>query len=386
MIRVGFVVSFTGKGWVGGINYYKSLLGAISGSKTIQPVIFAGNSIPDSVISELGDHEVLRHPLVAPNGPIMKSRKVLEALYGRGVILESFLRSHGVSVLSHSGHLGPRSTFPTIGWIPDFQHLRLPEFFSEKERRDRDRGFARLCDFCTRIVVSSEDAKGDLVSFRPSAADKAEVLHFVPGVEQISAASGDEIASRYGISGPYFHVPNQFWAHKNHGVIVDAIAALRQSGQVVNVVSTGATSDSRNPNYFDDLMKRASAAGVEDSFRVLGLVPFRDLNALMRNSVALINPSLFEGWSTTVEEAKSLGKAIILSDIPVHREQAPPRGMYFPPRDPAALAAAMRTTLERYASSDEDQFLEAARTALPKRVSSFAERYEQIVTAALGHA
>lgn len=47
---------------------------------------------------------------------------------------------------------------------------------------------------------------------------------------------------------------------------------------------------------------------------MLGLVPRSDVIALMRYSISLINPSFFEGWSTTVEEAKSMGKQIILSE------------------------------------------------------------------------
>ena len=76
-------------------------------------------------------------------------------------------------------------------------------------------------------------------------------------------------------------------------------------------------------------------------FRPLGIVPYLDLMSLMRHSVAVINPSRFEGWSTTVEEAKSMGKSILLSDISVHREQAPDRAAFFSPDNPQALADAM---------------------------------------------
>ena len=74
---------------------------------------------------------------------------------------------------------------------------------------------------------------------------------------------------------------------------------------------------------------------------MLGLVPRSDVIALMRYSRALINPSFFEGWSTTVEEAKSTGKRIILSDIDVHKEQNPPDGVFFNPKDPKDLAEKM---------------------------------------------
>ena len=60
----------------------------------------------------------------------------------------------------------------------------------------------------------------------------------------------------------------------------------------------------------------------------------------MRASIAVINPSLIEGWSTTVEEAKSLGVPLILSDIPVHREQNQ-EVMFFDPRSARSLAETM---------------------------------------------
>ena len=50
------------------------------------------------------------------------------------------------------------------------------------------------------------------------------------------------------------------------------------------------------------------------------MIPADHVHALMRTStVSSIDP--IEGWSTTVEEAKSFGALMILSDIEVHREQ-----------------------------------------------------------------
>ena len=63
------------------------------------------------------------------------------------------------------------------------------------------------------------------------------------------------------------------------------------------------------------------------------MLPRAHVFRLMRQSLAVLQPSLFEGWSTSVEEAKSVGKRMILLDIPVHREQDPPRALFFDPRD-----------------------------------------------------
>jgi glycosyltransferase involved in cell wall biosynthesis len=63
----------------------------------------------------------------------------------------------------------------------------------------------------------------------------------------------------------------------------------------------------------------------------------------MRASSALLNPSLFEGWSTTVEEARALGVPLILSDLSVHREQAGNDACFFDRSSAASLAEALAT-------------------------------------------
>jgi len=109
------------------------------------------------------------------------------------------------------------------------------------------------------------------------------------------------------------------------------------------------------------------------------LIEYEDVALLMRQSVCIVNPSLFEGWSTTVEEGKSLGKKILLSDIPVHREQSPERGLYFPSNDPEALAELMLHTINNYNQIEENESMEKAKVDLPTRMKRFASEYEMIV-------
>jgi glycosyltransferase involved in cell wall biosynthesis len=58
----------------------------------------------------------------------------------------------------------------------------------------------------------------------------------------------------------------------------------------------------------------------------------------MRAAALIIQPSRFEGWSTVVQDAKALGRPLICSDIPVHREQAPGALGWFPCDAPDVLA------------------------------------------------
>lgn len=61
----------------------------------------------------------------------------------------------------------------------------------------------------------------------------------------------------------------------------------------------------------------------------------------MKYSVAVINHSLFEGWSSSLEEAKSMYKEIILLNIKVHLEQNPELGHFFDLNNPSELSEVM---------------------------------------------
>jgi glycosyltransferase involved in cell wall biosynthesis len=244
----------------------------------------------------------------------------------------------------------------------------------------RDRDFRLQCRHSTRIILSSYDAQHALSEFEPSCVAKSRVLQFV-AQPRISDRTSDlrTLQARYGFDEPYFHVPNQFWAHKNHRLILDALAILRRRGRRVLVISTGATADYRQPDHFDKLMGYANSVGIRDDFRTLGVVPYDDAVALMINSIALINPSRSEGWSTSVEEAKSLGKRIILSDLPVHREQAPPDGIYVDPDDATGLADALEFARASFDVVAEKERAGRAAAELPLRIRTFAQTYQQIV-------
>ena len=383
MIRVGFVLIDYDKDWLGGANYISNLLHAIEkvANRQIEPVLIVPPATSAKLLEKLPSWQVLRTVLVNRHHlSWYYGRKFTKRVLGRDFLLENFLRKNCIDVLSHSGSLGRNAKLPTIGWIPDFQHRRMPEFFQPKDVAERDQDYRRSSQQCDLLLLSSVDAQNDLADFNPDALDSSRVLHFVSGFAGSAPASIDEtiLRDRYEITGPYFHLPNQFWAHKNHRLVIDALALLKAQGSDALVICTGLTKDHRWPNYFQELMTYATAKGVTDSFRVLGRVPYEDLMGLMIHSVAIINPSLFEGWSTTVEEAKSLGLNIVLSDIPVHREQNPDRGTYFDPKSATDLADVLESVLKK--SSGETGLCNIQLNEhLSKRFSKFGTKYQELV-------
>ena len=381
MIRVGFVLNFADRSWLGGINYFSNLLAALGSlpEPRVEAVVLAGPSADPSILNLFQAREQIISKWCDVGGWRWKVRRVATLGSGRDAIFERLLNRAGVQLLSHSGYLGRRSKLPSLAWIPDFQERYLPTFFSEEQRAARARELIRVCHHASALLLSSETARTHLFEIDPAAAQRAHVLPFAVTVPPLDIVPTQrDLQARYQLPERYFFLPNQFWAHKNHDVVIDALSICKDARQPVNVVATGNARDHRDPGHFGRIIERAGKLGVSEYFRPLGTVPYHDLIGLLLHSLALVNPSRFEGWSTTVEEARALGKRAILSDIPVHREQNPPASDYFSPDDPQALAELF---LE-HSSYDLEAGRRASLDALrqhPTRIASFGRSYEDVV-------
>lgn len=260
------------------------------------------------------------------------------------------------------------------GWIPDFQHRHLPRFFTPAQASFRDRGIARLLEDAPTIVMSSASAADDLRAFYPAYAGRVEVLRFstCPRAEWYEPFHDIELPPRF------LAVCNQFWLHKNHLTVFRALALLAQRGIRPVVLCTGALDDARDPSYPALVRAALGENDIADQVRLMGLLPRRAQIELLRRSVAIIQPSLFEGWSTVVEDARALGRPILLSDIPVHREQAPPDGKYFPAESVEALAELIATAWEQWPAGPDPAIEQAARSAAEARLVAVGRRFLEI--------
>lgn len=383
MIRVGFQ-PIGGAGWLGGRNYLWNLLYGLSlvDERRVEPVLM---SAPGDA-RELLLPGVVHVPRSGPLASVWARRAgtVSLRLLGRDLVQDHWMRHARVDVFSHGPPLGKRAGVPWIFWIPDVQHRRHPAFFSAFERRERDIAFGSALDSAAAVITSSAAARADLIRYYGARGERVRVLHFVssPRVDLAKLPSQAELAARFGLPPRYFHLPNQFWKHKNHALVVDALALLATRAPKlsdITVVATGSKEEPRDPRHYDTLMAKVARLGLGDRFRHLGLVSYDELMALMLHSVALLNPSLFEGWSSSVEEAKSLGKRVLASDIDVHREQAPARGQYFPVDDAAALADRLVEAWQSHDAAAETDAVAEAAARLAGRVRAFGGAYQDIV-------
>lgn len=369
------------KSWIGGLNYFINLTSAINSlhNPQIELVTFKENKHlppPLNTLKTLAD----RWPPKPDNRFLTRLNRKFKRSVLKRELFTDFLMKEKIRLFSHEKNPVPSKEIKNLLWIPDFQHKYLPHFFTSEELANRDSYFSWIKDNSYPVLFSSHDALKDFNTFYAGHNCPTYVLQFATSsFSQISEEEMSQVIKALDIKEPFFYVPNQLWAHKNHSVIIEALNILKENKHCPLVISTGLTEDYRNPTFFQELKDKINQFGLSNRFIFLGLVDYQIVTTLMRKSVALINPSLFEGWSTTVEEAKSLGKKIILSDLSVHKEQAPERGLFFNPHDPQALAELMQNAFTCFNQEEESACMEKAATELPSRMQAFGKHYQDIV-------
>ena len=392
MIRVAFTL-IGGRNWTGGHNYLLNLLRALAVHQrdAIVPVLFVADepgddaaTSPAAAFASIPGVEIVRTKSLSAH---LRKRQLLQALvWGRVPALSRLFAQHRIDLVFEAAQFfGWRLGLPAIAWIPDFQHKALPHLFSKGAWWKREIGFRAQIMGGRNIMLSSDDARRACEHFYPATRGRTRTVHFaVPaGDDAPDLASARAIADSYGLPQDFIFMPNQFWRHKNHRRVLEALAILRERGENVVVAASGKQHDPRAPDYFPQFEQDLKAQGLDNSLRLLGLIPYAHLAALMQCCQALLNPSLFEGWSTTVEEARAMGTPMLLSDLDVHREQMGSEARYFQRDSSQDLANGLQ------AAPSFDAHRRAAAVAMARaeaemRVRAFASDFSSLAHDATG--
>ncbi len=227
--------------------------------------------------------------------------------------------------------------------------------------------------------MSSKSAELDFQQFFPEVTHKSKVLSF-----KTSPPSAwyelypQQIQHNYSLPERFFLLSNQFWQHKNYLVVFKALKLLQEKSIYPIVVCTGHIYDYRRPDYSDTILQTIHRLDIAPQIYLLGLIPRLDQVQLMRRSIAVIQPSLFEGWSTVIEDARCLGKSMIISDLPVNFEQNPPNSIFFDRNSPESLAPLLEDWWEHLSSGPDPEREAIAKANNLSEVQAFGYRFLEI--------
>lgn len=323
-----------GKGWIGGLYYKKNILFLLTQNEEISKnfkIIIVTEPSNKEVFSVFSCFKALYRSFAHS-----KSKHLYLALL--------ILRYNCKYIFPASSGFYKLLGAEPIQWIPDFQYIHYPDLFGEETVSINKKYHRYLAKRSCKMILSSHDCAMDYyVNYKPDL-NSVYVVPFVSYIEhEVRHIRQEEkrILSKYGLKAEtYVCVSNQFWQHKNHIIVLKAMKILysKEKSFGLNFVFTGQMEERRNADYIRHIKLMFENEIVKHHSIVLGVIEREEQLALMKNAKFIIQPSLFEGWGTVLEDAKVLDKTVLLSDIPVHREQMYDKCVLFDPYDAEELA------------------------------------------------
>jgi glycosyltransferase involved in cell wall biosynthesis len=321
--------------WIGGTYYIINLIHALSileDNLKPQLIILSNEKDYQFLLSQI-DYPFISYVLMDENPTSKFSRfvnKITGRLIGKKLLVRRMKNEiDGIFPFEKNNYFKNIPIDKQIYWIPDFQDKQLPQFFTADDLIKRDKRNTWIAYHSRKLVVSSDSVLRDLKAFYPNYNTKVQVVHFAVTHPNYDYLDIHKLRTDYDLLENYFFAPNQFWAHKNQITIIKAVAELKQQGIDVVVAFSGKENDNRNPDYFPGLKKFVEENGLGENIRFLGFLDREVQLQLMKFSKAIIQPSLFEGWSTVIEDAMAMNQTIIASDLDVNKEQLGEDGIYF---------------------------------------------------------
>ena len=341
--RIGIIFNFT-QSWLGGFYYYQNIIKALN--------FLEDDEKPALIIfynKEFSEHlKGIEYPylsLVPWDFKNINKAYFISFLKRKNIFVDEMISAYGLQgVYPVNDNPVPAWKVIPVGtiaaaWFPDLQHKFFPQFFDRKRLWLRELRLKLTLKNATDLVVSSQDTVNHFKQLYNIPGNlRIHVLQFVSILDTSHFANIEIIRNAYHIPHEYFIVSNSFLKHKNHLVVLKALKVLKSQQRPVHMVFTGKMEVYADPAYLNQLQSFIAENNLANNVSLLGIIPRNHQLCIMKHAKAVLQPSLFEGWNTTIEDAKSLQLPVIASDIEVHKEQLGDRGIYFSREDENELA------------------------------------------------
>jgi len=389
-IRKVALLTVGDEAWIGGIQYITNILHGLNEAGDQQQLEVYIFKHAGQKLYNLEDFTKIRIKVLEVEEALppfslinriywLLQRKLQGRIYPR---LENYLVSHRFYYVYPATLSDCGGRLNAGSWIADFQYHNFPDGHSKETTVEAERQISFIARKMPKVVLSSKWCESDCYKLFPETKGKAYAMPFTVYINErlLGFRDFDNIRLKYGIQGPFLMVSNLFGAIKNHKTLFAALGILKKKGLVIQLVCTGNLVNYAKMEFTNEILQMITKEGIRHQLYLLGLIPREDQVALYRMSMAMVQPSIHEGWSTCVEEAKALGKTLILSDIDVHKEQYPDNPHFFEALNPEDLA---RKIEQVYSTESGKQFPDLERegnafAAYREKVKEFGRHFLEI--------
>jgi glycosyltransferase involved in cell wall biosynthesis len=299
--------------------------------------------------------------------------------FGPKTWFERSLAEQGVDLVWFATNYAEDCDLPFVFTVFDVEHARqpwYPEVSAGGQWELRHHYFSRYIPKATRVIVPNSAGAEQVERYWRIEPDRFLLLgHPTPEFALEAGARpapSRDVLDHHGIGERYLFYPAQFWAHKNHATLFDALALLDDFELVLVGSDKGQLEHHR---------RLARELGVGDRVRFLGFVPTDELVALYRHAYALTYLSLFGPENLPPLEAMALGCPVVAADVPGAREQMGDAALFVPPLDPQAVADAVRQVdveRERLVAAGRERAPQLTADGYVGGVLEFLDEFERI--------
>lgn len=237
---------------------------------------------------------------------------------------------------------------PTVVGLHDATAIDYPEL-TLPTRRDRAYWRAKhalAVRLARRLFTVSEASRTALAERLGLAPERLPVVPEAPdpafhprGIDESARARR---AVGLGEDEPFVLYASGISPHKNLETLVEGYAeVVRTREDAPRLVLAGDLQTDPFLSAAAAVRRDVETRGLRERVVLPGFVPDEDLAALYSVAVAVVVPSLSEGFGLPAVEAAACGAPTVLSDLPAHRETLDGAALFFPAREAAALARAL---------------------------------------------
>jgi len=254
--------------------------------------------------------------------------------------IERFLFKNRIDLVYFTSQSSLAKFLETTNYIYtlfDLCHIDQPEFPEVSGYRvfqKRQRAFARDLPRAIGVLVDSYLGKNNLVFHYRLKPERVHVYPFKPSIS-IKSSKKIDIRKKYSLDCDYIFYPAQFWPHKNHIYILEALRQLRDTkGLKIGAIFSGG-----NKGNLPYIRQSVLEMGLTDQVVFAGHVDNDEMPSLYSQALALVMPTYFGPTNLPPLEAFSLGVPVIYSDLPGLREQVGDAALLLDLTNPQSLAS-----------------------------------------------
>lgn len=273
--------------------------------------------------------------VVVPNYPIYTGFQVLRFF----LIFPLILRRLKVDAVLEPAHFGPFNLprrIKRITVIHDLTPIRFPSlhrWYSQTLQRIFLKGILKRADL---IITNSENTSRDVLEYIPECQEKTKRIYL--GKDGIYKPENlPAVIEKYNLTHPYFLFTGTLEPRKNLLVLLQAYTKFRNySKRNIGLIIVGKTGWKA-----DDILAALDQHPYRNDIQRLGYVERDELPTIYSHALALIYPSIYEGFGLPVLEAMACGTPCILSNSSSLPELGGNAALYFDPKDSETLTKLM---------------------------------------------